>query len=180
MRRQDFINNVNTWSQLLDFCYDEDCDICSDIYSEEERDDSVDNYLVELARNHTWQELLDILEDIPTGEGYYYKDDWGGWREADDGLFEDRKQDIIEWMDDGCYWEDEEDEEISDEIDTEFSEDEEDLEPIEKEDISFTDLLTSCSQKLKTIEDIQKQEVLEEAENFDSFVMSLTNTQERR
>lgn len=185
MRRQDFIDNVTTWSELIIFCYNEDCDICEDIYSEEARDEDVDNNLVDLARNHTWQELLDILlHDIPTGSDYYYRGDWGDWHEADDDLFEDRKQDVIDWMDDNGYWDDEddedEDEEIFDAIDTEFPDDEEDLEPIEPEDISFTDLFTSCSQKLKTIEDTQEQEAQEETENFDSFVMSFTVTEERR
>ena len=186
MRRQDFIDNVTTWSELISFCYDEDCDVCEDIYSEEARDEDVDNNLVERARNHTWQELLDILEDIPTGGSYYYSDDWGDWHEADDDMFEDRKQDVIDWMDDNDYWdeeEDEDDEEFLDEMpfpEEDEIEEDEDLEPIEDEDISFTDLLTSCSQKLKTIEDTQEQEAQEEAENFDSFVMSFTVTEERR
>lgn len=184
MLRQDFIDDVNTWSDLISFCCDENCDICEDIYSEDSRDEDIDNDLVEWARNHTWQELLDILEDIPTGDGYYFRDDWGDWHIADDDMFEDRKQEVLEWMDDGGWWEDEndeEDEEFFDEMPfTEEAEEDEDLEPIEPEDISFTDLLTSCSQKLKTIEDKQEQEAQEEAENFDSFVMSFTVTEERR
>ena len=182
MLRQDFIDDITTWGELIDFCNDEDCDICEDIYSEDARDEDIDrNSLVEWARGNSWQDLLNILRDIPTGSDYYYCDDYGDWYEADDNMFEDRKRDVLEWMDDGGYWDDEdEDEEIFDEIDTEFSEDEEDLEPIEPEDISFTDLLTSCSQKLKTIEDTQEQEAQEEAENFDSFVMSFTVTEERR
>lgn len=183
MRRQDFIDDVTTWSELISFCYDEDCDVCEDIYSEDARDEDIDNNLTDWARNHSWQELYDILDAIPCGADYYYRDDWGDWHEVSDDMFDDRKQDVIDWMDDGGYWDDEvdeEDEEIFDEIDEEFPEDEEDLEPIEPEDISFTDLLTSCSQKLKTIEDTQEQEAQEEAENFDSFVMSFTVTEERR
>lgn len=183
MRRQDFIDDVTTWSELINFCYDEDCDVCEDIYSEDARDEDIDNNLTDWARNHSWQELYDILDAIPCGADYYYRDDWGDWHEVSDAMFDDRKQDVIDWMDDGGYWDDEvdeEDEEIFDEIDEEFPEDEEDLEPIEPEDISFTDLLTSCSQKLKTIEDTQEQEAQEEAENFDSFVMSFTVTEERR
>lgn len=180
MRRQDFIDDITTWSELLSFCYDEDCDICEDIYSEDDRDENIDsNSLVEWARNNTWQELYDILEEIPTGYDYYWEDDYGDWHGADDDLFEDRKQEVIEWMDDGGYWDEEYEDEEDAYLDNDYEE-EEDLEPIEPESISFTDLFTSCNNKFEKIEDIQEKEAQEEEKRFDSFVMSFAITEERR
>lgn len=190
MRRQDFIDDITTWSELLSFCYDEDCDICEDIYSEDSRDEDIDtNNLVEWARNNTWQELHDILEEIPTGYDYYCRDDYGDWFGADNDLFEDRKQEVIDWMDDGGYWDEEYEDEEDVYLDNDYEEDvcpdndyeeEEDLEPVEPESISFTDLFTSCNNKLEKIEDIQEKEAQEEDKRFDSFVMSFAITEERR
>lgn len=123
MTRAEFIENVNDWNELIDFCGNEDCDICEDIYSEECKDNEINNCLVEWAKEYTWQELYSILDDIPTGYGYYYTDDCGDWHEADDDLFDAMKQDVLEWMDDGDYW-DEEDEEDDNE-DVEYFDEEE-------------------------------------------------------
>lgn len=123
--------------------------------------------------------MHDILEEIPTGYDYYCRDDYGDWFGADNDLFEDRKQEVIDWMDDGGYWEEEYEDEEDVYLDNDYEE-EEDLEPVEPESISFTDLFTSCNNKLEKIEDIQEKEAQEEDKRFDSFVMSFSITEERR
>ena len=71
MTRQYFIDNINYWSELLEFCSDEDCDVCEDIYSEDARDDCIDEELVDMARNNNWREMYNILDSIPGGYDYY-------------------------------------------------------------------------------------------------------------
>lgn len=81
MTRQEFIDDVTSWSELIDFCYDQDCDICEDIYSEEAKDDHFNNDLVEMARNaNDWEELLETLNDIPTGYDYYICNEYDEFR----------------------------------------------------------------------------------------------------
>ena len=170
MRRQDFIDDITTWSELIEFCHDEDCDICEDIYTEDEKDEDIDRNLVDLARNNTWQELYDILESIPTGDCYYYCDDWGDWHEADDDIFDERKERVLEWMDDGDWWDEEDEEEYDEPIDV-IEEDEEDLAPVES-DVPLDDLFTACNNGLKSIQSMQQKEADADDEIFDSFVMS--------
>ena len=102
MTRQDFIDNINYWSELLDFCSDEDCDVCEDIYSEDARDDCIDEELVDMARNNNWRDMYNILDSIPDGYDYYRQDNYGDWVGVDDE-FDDYKDQVLEWMDDGGY-----------------------------------------------------------------------------
>lgn len=177
MRRQDFIDDITTWSELIEFCNDEDCDICGDIYSEYEKDEYIDGYLVDLARNNTWQELYDFLESIPTGDGYYYRDDYGDWHEVDDYIFDERKDRVLEWMDDGDWWDEEDEEECEEPINV-IEEVEEDLTPVES-DVPLDDLFTACNNGLKSIQNMQQKETESNDEIFNRFVMSHINSQAR-
>lgn len=148
--RQEFINNVTTWEELIDFCYDEDCEICDDIYSEESKNDEIDEDIVDWARDNTWEELYEILSQIPTGYDYYIKDAYEDFIPVTDELFESRKQEVLEWMDDGdgdeSYWGD------WDCNDSSSSDEDDDLEPIEPEDISLDDLFNSSNEIFNSID----------------------------
>lgn len=68
MTRNQFIEEVNCWSELIDFCYDYDCDYCEDVYNEDSKNDYFDSELVDYARSaENWQDMLGYLQDIPTG-----------------------------------------------------------------------------------------------------------------
>ena len=163
MYRQEFIDNVTTWSELLDFCYDEDCNICDDIYPAEERDDYIDNYqITDWVRCNCWREVLDILKDIPDGCDYYQRCD-GDWYDVDEYLFDEKKQDVLAWMDEGDWWEDDTHEDEADE-------DEDDLRPIETEDISLMDLLISCNNKLKMIGSEEAAQIRKDNEDFNKLI----------
>lgn len=41
MTRNDFLNDVTEWWELLDFCSDEDCNICEDIIDSDQLDEYV-------------------------------------------------------------------------------------------------------------------------------------------
>ena len=90
MTRDEFIQNVTTWSELRSFCDDYECSVCSEVYSQDELDDYFNERLVDMARDASdWSDLLESLEDIPTGASYYIRDDDGDFSEADERDFDD-------------------------------------------------------------------------------------------
>lgn len=171
MTREEFIENVQSWNDLLQFCYDENCDYCEDVYDEDAKDDYFNNDIVDMARNaEDWRDLYRQLEDIPTGYDYYICGDYG-WHGADDGDFDEYKSDVLSWGDDREVWDedDEEDEWDEDVLEEDYetdesSEDDEDSETLE-EGCSLGELFTSSVTKLQTIE-IEAEQEREQAEQF--------------
>lgn len=94
------------------FCYDNDCGICDDIYDDESKDDYINEHLSDMADDaDSWQSLYRTLDDIPTGYDYYRLDDYGEFNGLGDDDFEDYKDEVLEWMDDNEYWDEDEDDE---------------------------------------------------------------------
>lgn len=131
MTRAEFIDTVNRWSELIEFCSDEECDICDDIYSDDERDDYINQRLCDIASDSDdWRSLRDELYDIITGYDYYLYESWTSWYGLTDNDFADYKQRVLEWMDDEDWWDDEDDEEyyedefFDDDYDEDWFEDE--------------------------------------------------------
>lgn len=172
MTREDFIENVTYWSELLNFCSDEDCDVCWDILNEEERDNEVDSDLSDAIDVYSWQEISDFLSGVTTGYDYYRRDgmfDYCGMTDEND--FNEYKSRVLEWMDDGNYWPDEpeegNDDFIADNQDDEAAEEDFDF---EEEDFSVCDLLDMCS---VTLIEIQRNTLREQKEDdmaFQSFI----------
>ena len=172
MTRAEFYENVTTWWDLKDFCSDEQCDICDDIYDEEGRDDYINDCLMDWARNDSWTELLSRLEDIPTGYDYYRYDDYGDWVGLDDGDFDEIRDEVAEWMDDNGYWDDDE-EEADDEEDTPFI-DPEDAEPIDDEDCSLGELFEGSVARIRAISE-EELEAARETERALQDFLSFTS-----
>ena len=144
MTREDFIDGVTTWDELNDFCCEYDCGYLDDVYDDVGIDDYLDRVIEDWARNLSWSQLRDKLNDIPTG-GYWYRiDDYDDIIELDDIDFEAYKSDVLSWADDRCVWDEEDDEDeeyIEDE--EENTEDDEDDEVVE-ESFSLLELYSSC------------------------------------
>ena len=145
MKRQEFIDEVCYWYQLIDFCSDEGCDFCENIYSDEERDDAINEDLYEWVRNMTWREILDTLQgyDGDSGYDYYLKNDYGefeGLNNYED--FTSYKDDVLDWGDDNDIWDEDDEDEDEDEEPQPYI-DPEDTTPLETEDISIEELLSS-------------------------------------
>lgn len=147
MTRQEFIDNIHYWSELIEFCSDNGCDYCEDIYSSDAWNDYVDDDVAEMAGNDGWRVILDVLQgyDELSGYDYYRRNDYGEWIGLDDDDFESYKDDVCGWMDDNDYW-DEEDEE---EPPVSYV-NPEDVTPLEAEDVSMDDLFLSGIEALKT------------------------------
>lgn len=180
MTREEFIENVQSWNDLVQFCYDENCYCCEDVYDEDAKDDYFNEILVDMARGaDDWRDLYSQLEDIPTGYGYYINGD-DGWRGADDDDFEDYKSDVLSWGDDREVWEedDEEDDWDEDVLEEgyeadEASDEDEDDETLE-EGCSLGELFTSSATKLQTIEIEAEREREQEEQFFEQFIAATT------
>lgn len=171
MTRAEFFENVTSWWDLKDFCSDEQCDICDDIYDEGGRDDYINECLIDWARNDSWTELLSRLEDIPTGYDYYRYDDYGEWEGLVDGDFDEIRDEVAEWMDDNGYWDD--DEEEADDEDEEPIDDEEEEPPVEDEDCSLGELFAASATRVQSIAEEELAKAREEELAFATLMSAV-------
>lgn len=137
MTRQEFLDDITSFDQLRDFCYDIDYDLWEDgAYSEDEYDDRIDDDLCELVRHGAWREVRDYLTELPDGYDFYFRDEYNEWlgRSSDD--IDDLKDRVYEYAMDNELFdsEDEEDEEEEEEAPDEDAEDDDSSE-IEECDI---------------------------------------------
>ena len=70
MTRQEFIDDVTTWGELLNFCSYEDCDLCEDIVDPGYVDEYVNDSLGAWARDNDWRSLLGSLNNVADNSGY--------------------------------------------------------------------------------------------------------------
>lgn len=160
MTRNEFLENVTSFDDLKDFCYNEDCSLLEDVYDEEGRDDVINECLMDWARDDSWQDLYNRLDNIPTGYDWYRYDDYGDWCSLDDEDFEEYKNDVLEWADNNDIWDD-------DEEDDEEEDEPKDDEPApEEEDFSVGDLIGMCVVALGTIQSEGARRAREEEEEF--------------
>ena len=158
MYRQDFIDNITSWSELLDFCYEYDCSQCEDVEDVDYYRDWINDSLVSWAREDTWRELLGRLQDLDEKDGYdyYVWDDYdGAYRPVDDSDFDEYKGDVLNWGDDRCIWDDTEEDETDEEAEAECEEpadDDNDFQ-IPDEDLSICDFLTAGVSCIRAIDE---------------------------
>lgn len=147
MTRQQFLDEVTTWYDLIDWCSDHRCSYCEDIYSDEARDEYIDEDLVDMARNNNWYELKDILNGLETGYDYWRRDEFGDWHGVDDE-FDEYFNDVLEWADENGEFDEEEEEPVyydDEDYDDEADEFEADT------SVSLGDFFTSSAEDLDKI-----------------------------
>ena len=111
MTRNEFIDNITEWYELKDFCSDFDCDVCEDIYDDDDYDDIVEEDIRDAIADYGWRDIRDFLGNLPSGYYYYRRNSAFDYDGLDDDDFEDYKEDVLEWGDDYGAWDDEEEEE---------------------------------------------------------------------
>lgn len=133
MTRQEFIDSINYWDELIEFCSDKGCDYCDDLHDAYQWDNCIEDDVREIIRNSGWRDVLSTLQDYEDLSGYefYRRDEYGDWYGLDNNDFDQYKNDILAWADDNGIWNDDE-EEGSQPYDTE--------DEIPLEDISFEEL----------------------------------------
>ena len=170
MTRNEFIDNITEWYELKDFCNDFDCDVCEDIYDDDDYDDYVEEDVRDAVGECSWREIRDLLCDLPSGYDYYRRNGNLDYDGMDNDDFEDYKEQALEWGDDYGVWEDEEeeDEEYADADDflDSLEEEPDEDETIEEEDFSIDDLIGMCSVVFVAIQNDEEEKQQEEDEAF--------------
>lgn len=131
MTRQDFINEVQDISQLLEwadnfgYCFDE-------VYSE----DSYDSEINDQLRNDDgdWRDVKSWLDDLPDGYDFYVRNRWGDWEGRNANEIDDLKDALLSWADNEDIFDEEEEGE-----DDWCPEEQEESEEPEEETASETD-----------------------------------------
>lgn len=167
MTRAEFLDNVTSWSELIDFCNDHECYVCEDIYDEYDRDSYIDGNLRDMASDaENWQDLLSQLRNITTGYDYYLKDDYGDWVGLDDSDFDEYFHDVLDWADENGVWDDEEPDEeeplIVDNDDDDFV--------VADEPMSIGELMGVCNSQLQQIGNDKQAKEAADDEAFEVFV----------
>lgn len=172
MTRQEFIDDVTYWSDLIDFCCNEGISFCENVYNEEGFDDYIGDELEERARNYDWHDIRSWLNDLPDRYEYYIRNDNGEWYPADDDDFDSMKEDVLNYMDGGDYWDEyDEEEEPEEHIDPE------DEVPVGEEDMTFAELFTICSSQVQKLENAKiEDEIATEREEITAFVELLASS----
>lgn len=173
MTREEFQENVVDFCDLINFCSDNDCDICNEVYDEGSYNAEIDEYyLAEWVREYNWKDLKYRLEQLPEEYCYYRIDGYGNWEGLTDHEFEDYFTDVLQWGDDNGVWDSDEEEEIYDEDVSEPEEkpDPEDEIPIEEEDISCSDLFLSSVSELRVIRENKERDDAELESAFKEFI----------
>lgn len=151
MTRSEFIDNITEWWQLIDFCNDEDCSICEDVYHDDDLDNMIDEDITNAVTDGMgWREVRDRLESIDNSYDYYVCEGYMVYEGLTDNDFEHYKADVIEWMDNNGLWDAEDEDEDFGEDDmlpfeepTDELDDEDDYQEPEEE-FSVTELVSMC------------------------------------
>lgn len=172
MTRQEFIDNIDFWYELIDFCDEEGCDICEYIVDADDLEDRIRDDFSNYGSEYPWTDIRYWLNNIVEGHNYYVCNGSFEYEYLDAEDFERYKNDVLSWMDNNDRWDEEDDDDwVEEEAATEepMAGDEEE-EDILEEDISVSDLFTVCSGMLQTIKDTESKAAEEEAERFARFV----------
>lgn len=168
MTREWFVENINEWTELKDFCNDYGCSYCDNIYDSYDRDSYIDEMLTDLASDAgSWQDLRDTLRDIPCGGDYYIRDTYGEWLDAD-YLFDDYKNDVIEWADSAEVWE-EDDDDNEPKTEAPWYAEIDDFVPPD-EPMSLSSLMHDCNDMFFKVSDTTVKEDISDEQDFRTFI----------
>ena len=112
MTRQEFVDDVTSFWDLIDFCNENGCDLCEDIVVQDAMDDWVWDDIRDW--NGSWESLADALSGITQGHEYYRRHGSLDYEWMDGRDFEAYKADVLDWADDSNAFDEEEPEEPED------------------------------------------------------------------
>ena len=118
MTREEFVNDITTFDELYDFCYERDIEFLFDDYKNE-ADDEVSDWIEDCISDMDggWLDLRDTLNklyDGYEGVGWYYVGD-GELEWCDEDDFEDLKRDVLTHCDENDIFNGDDDDEDFDE-----------------------------------------------------------------
>ena len=143
MTRQEFLDTVQDIDDLYNFCCDNGFDgYFDDIYSSDNIEELICERVNDITRHNSWTDARDFLNDIPDGYDWYrvssYDNEISGMSDDD---FADLYRDVLDYLDDIDWFDDEEELELVDDDD----EDPIDIDPCVPDEksqaVSFEDFL---------------------------------------
>lgn len=162
MTREEF-REIDNISDLLDFCGDWGCYVYDEMYDEDEYSGCIDDEIESMIRYDKWTEIRDYLYDLPDTDFDYYRRTDDGWEGLynDGSDFDNLKDEVQDWAEDHCVFDnDEEEESEPDEREErepdECEEDEEEKEP--DEPFTLGELVAVCKSSVQKIEDKSKDD----------------------
>lgn len=170
MKRSEFDDEINSLSDLIDFCSEEGCPICDDLIDDDSRDEYISEDLESMVRDEGWRDIRSWLDNIPTGYDYWIRDQWGDWEGYDEYQYEGFADDVVEWMDEHEQWdpEDEEEETVDDAEDQ--MEEEEELWVEDEDQLSIDDLMVGSFSAVSAIFQELRAEEAEMDKKFNILV----------
>jgi len=115
MKRQEFIDNINTLADLVKVCTENRLEIFSDIVTEKAKDMIMNDICMNtIYDGGSWYDLKIYLSSlqVPCGYSYYFYNGYDGFEPLADSEFEWYKNLILQEMDNNEKWEPEFEEEI--------------------------------------------------------------------
>lgn len=111
MTRQEFIDRVNDFEDLLYFCSNEslenDLDWYYDIYGSDEMSERVEEDITEALNSNYWYDIRDMLNYIPDTGDYFERGDTLAYNCIDND-FDQFKDDVLRCADARGLWEEDE------------------------------------------------------------------------
>lgn len=128
MTRAEFINDITSIWDLVNFCEDNDLEeFVEDIVDDDGRDDRLDEYLRENAgRYDSWSEVLDILYNVPTGFDFYRYCSSDEIRGCDNDDYEELKNRVLTHCNRYDLFDEDEDEDEDEDYDEEYEDEKDD------------------------------------------------------
>lgn len=109
MTRQEFIDDVRDFGDLIDFCYDNGYDNCEYVRSRDDIDDYIRDEIDYFSREYDWDGLVRYAQALDLDSDWY--DTYNSVDPLTDDDFERYKTDVLDAVDANGDWEDDEDDE---------------------------------------------------------------------
>jgi hypothetical protein len=108
MTKQEFLDDITEWGELIDFCNENSLETCSDIIDDDQMDE-----MVKAEAESGWARVMYFLAQVDTSsDDYYLINGYGNAENLNYGTFEEYKEQAIGDFECNNDWDcDEEDEE---------------------------------------------------------------------
>ena len=146
MTRQEFLDSIESFSDLINFCNENDIyqAYTQNIYDNEDYDMEICRRISEYSNNDSWEEIRDWLDNLPCGCDYYeFDDDWCEWKGLEDEDLHERVHELAQELDEDGFFDDEVEEQEADAVNEELTPQTENTKPVEEEnDLDMDDFMS--------------------------------------
>lgn len=114
MKRSEFLDEVNGFYELIDFCNEHGLDLCDGIVAKSEIDAMIFEDIQDSSSRLYWYQVRDRLADIPEDYDWYIRNgdfDYEGFDDDDDRFLEIKENVLDECDSYDDFWDPEDDEE---------------------------------------------------------------------